>query len=236
MGIKNMRDSILISQNDDTLISENMPEIINTDIGYNHEELQATPSDDLLVLRRAIYAYLKSPNLKKRNPNYLKLFRRLNEELKNRNLTEKDEFTMNKNKFEKIFLPSGIKTKLSSNNHKYENSNDLLKKKRQNEIEKQQNLSIPEFLQDKSKEKKEEFDFLSILDKKIEALKTYGVQKGNEKKNCVSTRIKEFMHEDHDDFYLNNEKSSIIDKELKDIQMSFAILDGVEHDQNFILN
>ena len=45
------------------------------------------------------------------------------------------------------------------------------------------------------------------------------------------------MHEDHDEFnYLKNEKSVILDKELKDIQISFAILDSVEHDPNFILN
>ena len=45
------------------------------------------------------------------------------------------------------------------------------------------------------------------------------------------------MLEDHEDFnYLYNEKNLIMDKELKDIQMSFAILDKVEHDQNFILN
>lgn len=73
------------AQNDENQISENTIEIINTDIGYNNEELKATSTDDLIVLRRAIYSYLKSPNLKKRNPNYLKLFRRLNEELKNRN-------------------------------------------------------------------------------------------------------------------------------------------------------
>jgi hypothetical protein len=42
------------------------------------------------------------------------------------------------------------------------------------------------------------------------------------------------MHEDHDN-YLNNEKMRVIDKELKDIQMSFSIMDGVENDPNFIL-
>mgnify|MGYP000878440859 CR=1 FL=1 len=85
-----MGDSIIFNKNDDTLFSEITPEIINTDIGYNHEELKATSTEDLIVLRRAIFSYLKSPNLKKRNPNYLKLFRRLNEELKNRNLTENE--------------------------------------------------------------------------------------------------------------------------------------------------
>ena len=97
-----MRDFYL--ENDDTLFCENTPEIFNTDIGYNHEELKATPTDDLLVLRKAIFAYLKSPNLKKRNPNYLKLFRRLNEERKSRSSAEKDKFNKNKDKvFFKIF-------------------------------------------------------------------------------------------------------------------------------------
>jgi len=45
------------------------------------------------------------------------------------------------------------------------------------------------------------------------------------------------MHEDQDDFnFLKNEKISIFDKELKDIQMSLTIMDSVEHDPNFILN
>jgi hypothetical protein len=93
-NIKNMRDSFFITQNDDTFISESSTEIKNTDIGYNHEELAATSTEDLIVLRKAIYSYLKSPTLKKRNPNYLKLFQRLNEELKTRKLTDKDKINM----------------------------------------------------------------------------------------------------------------------------------------------
>lgn len=59
---------------------------------------------------------------------------------------------------------------------------DFLKKKRHNEkLFKQENLNIPDFLQDKNTEKNKEFNFLSILEDKIEALKSFGVQKGNEK-------------------------------------------------------
>jgi len=68
-----------------------------------------------------------------------------------------------------------------------------LKKKRFNIKEKQENLSIPEFLQDKNKEKKEEFNFLSILDNKIEALKFFGNQKENDKsKNFLILFLKFF--------------------------------------------
>ena len=48
----------------------------------------------------------------------------------------------------------------------------MLKLKRKNDIQKKPNLSIPEFLQDKSKEKKGEIDLSFILDNKIEALKS----------------------------------------------------------------
>ena len=68
-----------------------------------------------------------------------------------------------------------------------------MKKKRFNIKEKQENLSIPEFLQDKNKEKKEEFNFLSILDNKIEALKFFGNQKENDKsKNFLILFLKFF--------------------------------------------
>ena len=86
-----MRDFFTTCQNDETFISEITTEIVNTDIGYNQEELDATPTDDLMVLRTAIYSYLKSPTLKKRNPNYLKLFKRINEELNRRKLLEEDK-------------------------------------------------------------------------------------------------------------------------------------------------
>ena len=87
-----MRDFFLTNhQTDDSFISESISEIVNTDIGYNQEELDATTTDDLLVLRRAIYSYMKSPTLKKRNPNYLKLFKRINEELKERKVLEEEK-------------------------------------------------------------------------------------------------------------------------------------------------
>ena len=90
-----MRDFFTISQTDESLISESCSEIINTDIGYNQKELDATSTDDLVILRRAIYSYLKSPTLKKRNPNYLKLFKRIKDELKTRKSLEEGKSNLN---------------------------------------------------------------------------------------------------------------------------------------------
>ena len=92
-----MRDFYINSkqdQIDETLISESCSELIktiNTDIGYNQEELDSTSSEDLFILRKAIYSYLKSPNLKKRNPNYLRLFKKINQELRIRKLIEDEK-------------------------------------------------------------------------------------------------------------------------------------------------
>ncbi len=97
-----MIDSNFLKKNQENFLSESEieaeinSEIINTDIGYNDEELKASTTEDLIVLRKAIFSYLKSPNLKKRNPNYLKLFKRINEELKIRNLIEDNKSKSNK--------------------------------------------------------------------------------------------------------------------------------------------
>lgn len=102
-----MKDSIIVFKNEETLLNENAIELIKTDIGYNNEELKATSLDDLLILKRAIYYYLKSPNLKKRNPNYLKLYKRIIEELRERNpLGQKQNSKSEKviNKFYQNFI------------------------------------------------------------------------------------------------------------------------------------
>jgi len=236
-------------QTDDSYISENITEIVNTDIGYNQEELDAQTTDDLLVLRRAIFAYLKSPTLKKRNPNYLKLFKRINVEIKKRKILE-DEKLDKKSEIGNKFLFGSFDSDTSDRlkflqknfNKEKENKIDLLKLKRKNDLQninlqkKQNNLSIPDFLQDKNK-RKGAIDLSNILDDKIEALKSFNYEKESGKKNCVSTRVKEFMLEDHDENFVNFkcEKMNMIDKELKDVQMSLILMDTVENDPDFNL-
>merc|ERR1712151_408433 len=205
---------------DETIISESTE--VNTDIGYDKEELNNTTTEDLLILKRAIYSYLKSPNLKKRNPNYMKLFKRINEELKRRKGTQEEKKTiLHKFSFDKTDLK--FKDEIKENKENIE----FLNRKRSCEVKKP-NLAIPEFLQDKSKEK--EFDISIILDNKIEALKSFGEK--DSKKNYVSTRVKEFIEEDTDFSLIKN--SSVIDKELKDIEMSLVMTENIEYDPNFI--
>ena len=76
--------SVLHYRLDESFSKENPLENKNTDIGYSQDEIIATSTEELLVLRKAIYSYLKCPNLKKRNPNYLKVFKRINEDLRKR--------------------------------------------------------------------------------------------------------------------------------------------------------
>lgn len=93
--------SVLTFQSEETFSSESNLETENTDIGYSKDEIKATSTEDLLTLRGAILSYLKSATLKRRNPNYLKVFKRINKELLKRKAfnTEKP----NKNNKESSF-------------------------------------------------------------------------------------------------------------------------------------
>ena len=53
----------------------------NTFIGFDQEEILKSETEDLLTIRRAVYGYLKSTKLKKRNANFMAVFHRLNKEL-----------------------------------------------------------------------------------------------------------------------------------------------------------
>lgn len=176
----------------------------NTDIGYDHTEIAATSTEDLLVLRRAIYSYLKSPNLKKRNPNYLKVFKRINEELKLRKSKDgmksfpksekpEDEASapVDKEASPLKRTPSfAIDNKYNKNlfgeklNQEVENKSafpscDFIKRKRANTCDSELSVDIPSFLQDKSKSNKNSEEVSNILDLKINALKALDYDFGN---------------------------------------------------------
>jgi hypothetical protein len=55
-----------------------------TDVGFNKEEIQKTSTEDLLALKKTVVAYLKSKKLKKRNGNFMDVYQRINDELKER--------------------------------------------------------------------------------------------------------------------------------------------------------
>ena len=173
---------------------------MNTNIGYEKEELKKTSTDDLLILRKAIYSYLKSPNLKKRNPNYLKLFKRLEEEIKTRNISFAQKFEF---KIERVFLffKNFFIFFISLlyfynfiqkiwNEERKDFKNDLLKKKRKNENLVKLDLKIPEFLQDKEKQK--EISLSTILDNKLEKLKSFGIENSGKSKKYIFLNFRKF--------------------------------------------
>jgi hypothetical protein len=61
----------------------------NSFIGFDQDEIENTTNDDLLTIKRAIYKYLKSTKLKKRNANFMEVFYRINKEIKKRKLSYK---------------------------------------------------------------------------------------------------------------------------------------------------
>lgn len=169
--------------NNETFLSnDNKNENKNTDIGYNQEEINATSTEDLIIIRKAIFAYLKSPNLKKRNPNYVKAFKRINEELKKRKIKEEEKGSLKFESFSSKDKNGVDKKRENDYDNKYKNlickefkekrysylNTEMLKRKRANAVD--DSLNIPAFLQDKlSKEKKkleEDGDILFDLRRK----------------------------------------------------------------------
>ncbi len=58
----------------------------NTFIGFDQYEIENTSTPDLLMIRKPVYQYLKSTKLKKRNANFIDVFKRINKELRDRNV------------------------------------------------------------------------------------------------------------------------------------------------------
>lgn len=89
----------------------------NTFIGFDKEEIKNTPTNDLLTIRRAVYDYLKSTKLKKRNANFIDVFRRMTEELQERNvLPKRDKKKQIRQGKEKLFklIKKNVSTQISN--------------------------------------------------------------------------------------------------------------------------
>lgn len=162
----------------------------NTFVGYDLEEISKTTSDDLLMLRRAIYGYLSSDKLKKRNKNFITVYNNINKELVNRNvlkhsvkisknvnsffnttkMTKKIEGLSDKNKAKHDEKDEKIKIKNTSNDDK------LLKKKRSSTPKNKNYFSIPDFFNDKSN-KDDSFQALQS-DLLLKNKKTFKKEKG----------------------------------------------------------
>ena len=57
--------------------------IKGSDVGFDIDEIKATPTEELKTIRRSIFEYLKSTKQKKRNANFKEAFLQLNDKEKN---------------------------------------------------------------------------------------------------------------------------------------------------------
>jgi hypothetical protein len=60
----------------------------NSFIGFDKEEIEKSSTTDLLMIRKPVLEYLRSTKLKKRNANFMDVFKRINKELRARKILQ----------------------------------------------------------------------------------------------------------------------------------------------------
>ncbi len=115
----------------------------NTFIGFDEEEIKTTSTEDLLLIRGAVYGYLSSKKLKRRNANFKEVFERISEELADRKvLPKRSGFHLHKKNAK--FLVTNKSQPSTKSDSDYETcEKTFLKRKHMMDIE------IPSFLNDK---------------------------------------------------------------------------------------
>jgi len=223
-----------------------------TEVGFNKQEIKKTSTEDLLTLRKSILLYLKSKKLKKRNANFMDVYYRINEELKERkHISKKEEESVNSG-FVKAEIASQSKLNLNSESHLsnddfVQESKIFLKRKHSMSLE----VDIPSFLNDK-KQKKE--ISISTKNDEIEKPNLKPFLNGNLYIILILNKIllKIFNHfkdfgkglfdekvdfdpsDDMDNFKIFKKQS--FDYELKEIEIKSAIFNAVPEDLFFSLD
>lgn len=119
---------------------QNLTYVRNSYIGFDKEEIRMTPTADLITIRKAVLGYIRSTKLKKRNVNFLEVYKRINSEIKEREVNERNEQQI----FRKRYLNSDILFP-PKGNICFSNENDLLLRKRKSfDFD-----EFPDFLNDK---------------------------------------------------------------------------------------
>jgi len=192
----------------------------NTDVGYDKDEIKQTSTQDLIMLRKATFSYLKSPNLKKRNPNYLKLFKRITEELHKRKLTQEEKLYLksesfsnpkdnednakNRTNFDYKYKGSLLNDDCKESKNTYINA-QFLKRKRANTCESPSSIDIPSFLQDKynkGKDSQDEEDL--VFNIKIESKSSYDFNDYTKESYHSSKDFLRFLLPPFNDFLIKN--------------------------------
>jgi len=143
----------------------------NTFIGFDQEEIEKTSTNELLMVRKHVYEYLKSTKLKKRNANFIEVFKRINKELRTRNILPAKQLKEKRNGKEIVFnlikktrcstntdsISMRSDERSSSTVEKFKNSNKDIFLSHKNYL----NIEIPNFFNDKKQKLDDKANFNS---------------------------------------------------------------------------
>ena len=139
--------------------------IKGSDVGFDIDEIKATPTEELKTIRRSIFEYLKSTKQKKRNANFKEAFLRINEELEERKRVPSNV------KYNEAMISLGVcpEKRIDYINKK----RHLANKELFNDDKKKIEIDVPIFLNDNVKEDNKD---------KKEILESFGVTVKNSEK------------------------------------------------------
>lgn len=80
---------------DNSSVCSNKAKNIKAYVGFEKDELKDSTTSELLQLKNTVFAYLKSNSQKFKNSEYISLYKRIIEELKNRKLQKEEEIKSN---------------------------------------------------------------------------------------------------------------------------------------------
>jgi hypothetical protein len=222
----------------------------NSFIGFEQEEIDQTETEDLLTIRRAVYGYLKSNKLKKRNANFMEVFCRINRELKKRNTraglskAHKVGFRCEGNVFKLIKSPNSNSFKDSepSTDYTVSETNITCSELAQNSPENFflnkklfRELDIPDFFNDKNTTVKK-VNKLNLSQQLVQTKFTENNNQNRKNENIFSNKIKAKLNEDKEKLFpVYNFESNFLEADLKEMEIRTAMFDYIPEDQTFSL-
>ena len=225
----------------------------NSFIGFKQEEIDKTDTEDLIMIRRAVYGYLKSKKLKKRNANFRDVFFRITRELRKRKVPG-GRSKLSKILENRISLEGGIfKTVKSTVSMQSTDSTSIITCETANNSPEENfikknflgDFEIPDFFNDKITKysQKHTQNFLPHLQNKFNEKNHNFLNLVFERKlegnfNCNFTKNMEAKLNDDGDklFTLSNFDFNPLEADLKEMEIRSAMFNYLPEDQFFNLD
>jgi len=229
----------------------------NSFIGFRQEEIDQTETEDLLTIRRAVYGYLKSKKLKKRNANFMEVFCRINREIKKRNnraglsKVPKVGFRCDGDVFKLIKSQNSLKNELKDSEHStdctvsetnFTYTESVLNSPEENFLTKKlfRELDIPDFFNDKiSKVKNMNELNLSqqLVQSKFPEIHHQNIITDRKNECIFSNKIKAKLNEDREKLFpIHNFEANFLEEDLKEMEIRTVMFDYIPEDQTFSLD